>query len=78
MEHVSFFRFQWNQLLGLVLFNFLYQEKSLCLSSHSLVSYYYNIKKIGGCMFDNLLKKNPVLGVIIYPLLGLGASWLGP
>ena len=28
-------------------------------------------------MLDNLLKKNPVLGVIIYPLLGLGAIWLG-
>ena len=76
MEHVSSFRFQWNQFLGLVPFNF-YHEKSLCLSSHSLVSYYYNIKKIGGCMLDNLLKKNPVLGVIIYPLLGLGAIWLG-
>ena len=24
-----------------------------------------------------LLKKNPILGVIIYPLLGLGAIWLG-
>ena len=28
-------------------------------------------------MLDNLLKKNPILGVIIYPLLGLGAIWLG-
>lgn len=28
-------------------------------------------------MLDNLLKKNPVLGVILYPLLGLGAIWLG-
>ena len=27
-------------------------------------------------MLDNLLKKNPVLGVIIYPLLGLGAIGL--
>lgn len=28
-------------------------------------------------MLDNLLKKNPILGVIIYPLIGLGAIWLG-
>lgn len=28
-------------------------------------------------MLDNLLKKNPVLGVIIYPLIGLVAIWLG-
>ena len=28
-------------------------------------------------MLDNLLKKNPILVVIIYPLLGLGAIWLG-
>ena len=27
-------------------------------------------------MLDNLLKKNPILGVIIYPLIGLGAIWL--
>lgn len=28
-------------------------------------------------MLDNLLKKNPIMGVIIYPLIGLGAIWLG-
>ena len=28
-------------------------------------------------MLDNLLKKNPVLGVIIYSLIGLVAIWLG-
>ena len=28
-------------------------------------------------MLDNLLKKNPIMGVIIYPLTGLGAIWLG-
>lgn len=28
-------------------------------------------------MLDKLLKKNPVLGVIIYPLMGLVAIWLG-
>lgn len=28
-------------------------------------------------MLDNLLKKNLVLGVIIYPLIGLVAIWLG-
>ena len=28
-------------------------------------------------MLDNLLKKNPILGVIIYPLIGLAAICLG-
>lgn len=28
-------------------------------------------------MLDNLLKKNPILGVIIYPLIGLVSIWLG-
>ena len=64
-------------VIGLVPFLFLYHEKSLCLSRQSLVSYCYSNKKIGGSMLDNLLKKNPVLGVIIYPLIGLGAIWLG-
>lgn len=77
MEHVSSFRFTMEPASWLGSFLFFCHEKTLCLSSHSLVSYYYNIKKIGGCMLDNLLKKNPVLGVILYPLLGLGAIWLG-